>query len=193
MTPLKLALVLALFIGLPNLLNAQDDIYLPDDIVISELSATEIKDAETCVAELNEFSWICQEFDHSGWEYVYGDTFWERGELVVYRYDIDSDGTIDAIVKLQHSGFCGRGGPNCSHLFLFGDQPASEHPYIGGLPQQTDGPPSLIVRNGETGLIFPKAQYRLPPPPGFYFFPIGEIREKILSSQQVTLEIRMEK
>lgn len=145
------------------------------------LVATEIRDIETCLDALEEFNWVCQEFNHLGWARTFGHNYWERGHLLFYRHDIDGDGTEDAIIKTEHVGLCSRGGPDCSHFFLFGDQPMADHPHVHG--RYGEGAPVLTERDGVAGLYFSIRNPNV-------FHSIESIREKTLRAKQRSIEKR---
>lgn len=148
------------------------------------LVATEIRNMETCLKTLQEFNWICQEFNHGGWVRRYGRTFWKKGRLFTYRHDVDGDGIDDAIVKVEHVGLCSRGGPVCAHYFLFGDQPASKHPHVDGA--MGNGPIVLLNINGIESLYF----QRFPEREKNYLYTIEEIRSNTLKSRQRSINPR---
>ncbi len=85
------------------------------------------------------------------WQTVYGKSFWKLGQLKVYRYDLDSDGLEDVIVKVEF-GFCSRGSTVCSHFFLFGDQPPPVANSFSGYSIMADSAPVLTLRGGVDSL-----------------------------------------
>lgn len=146
-----------------------------EDVVLEGL---EVRSGEQCMEVLAEFNWLCRQFELEGWVNDFGHPYWTDSQILFYRYDLDRDGLDDAIVKIQGGGYCARGGRHdCQHLYLFGDQPASEHPHIWG----TGGGGNILIttKNGVHGLLFVDFPN--------LFHSIEMLREKTLAGSQINL------
>jgi hypothetical protein len=141
-----------------------------EDIV---LKGVEVRSGKECLEKLDEFNWLCPQFERDGWINDFGQPYWADSQLLFYRYDLDDDGLDDAIVKVQGGGYCARAGRHdCMHLYLFGDQPPAEHPHIWGTGG--GGNVRITTKDGVSGLIFvdfPKV-----------FHSIDELRQKTLTA-----------
>jgi len=132
-----------------------------------------IKSQSACAAQLGGFNWFCGLPASSMWQTVYGKSFWQLGQLKIYRYDLDKDGIEDVIVKVEF-GFCSRGSTVCDHFFLYGDQPRPPRNSFSGYSIMADGTPVLTLRGGVDGLIFNDNPTR--------FHPLAEIKKRTLNA-----------
>ena len=148
-TQSKLAIIsILLLMALPGVATPQDH-YGAEEPIIGQT----LRSYDACIDDLDEFGWVCEEFNHKGWENSHlGEKFWSRGALISYKADLDDDGYPDLMLKVLHVGFCPRGGPVCPILFLFGDEPIAAHPRDH--PFIADGIPTIYSRNEKRYLHF---------------------------------------
>ena len=166
----KLPYVLALIsIGIAHCSVAQDRDF--------RLTATDIHSDKECHTILAEFNWVCQEFSHSGWERTYGDPFWAESGLRAFRHDLDLDGRDDVILEVGRKEKCDP-TDGCKRYYLFGDQPAAEHPHAWGMVVYSDQP-VVPTENGELGLPLGTQFSRI--------LPVSEYKSHLISSPQIPI------
>jgi hypothetical protein len=138
------------------------------------LRGVEVRSSEQCLEVLAELNWVCEDFDSPGWIKVWGRSYWELGQLHVFRYDLDGDGSKDAALWINHLYGCGTSG--CSFKFVFGNVPAPERLWSYGT---SNSPPSVSVTKKS----------------GFNHVQIGnltwlasDLKAKVIGSMQLGLE-----
>jgi hypothetical protein len=120
-----------------------------EDVV---LEGVEVRSGEECLEVLGEFGKVCQNFERPEWARAYGKPFWDLGQLLFYRRDIDLDGTDDGIVSIEGLPRCPRGGELCEHMVLFGEINVPDTIRI--LRTRMWGYPVLSSQNHEAGIYF---------------------------------------
>jgi hypothetical protein len=95
-----------------------------------DLSGTTVRNSAQCLSVLSEFTTICEAFEIPEWAEQYGKPFWASGgQLIVYMYDLDTDGKSDFIITIGGAlPRCSRGSSGCEHIFLFGGAPVEKAP-----------------------------------------------------------------
>jgi hypothetical protein len=129
-----------------------------------------VRNAEECQSVMAEFAWFCAEFERAGWGLVNGLPFWERGNLGVFRFDLDQDGLQDVVVQIDHYITCGSSG--CMMTFVFADLPEPVRPWsywISGMPPELE----LLVATDQVFLRLPRGD-----------IPLSEIKESVVESPQ---------
>jgi hypothetical protein len=141
-----------------------------------ELEPVVVHNSAECLTVLAEFNWVCKEFDSKGWAKVFGRPFWERGDLEVFRGDLDDDGHEDIAMRINHVGECGSSG--CTMSLLFGGEPPPKRLWsfaLANTPQQV----GITTRDGKNYIKFFD---------DWVVGPVSDLKAKTLTSTQTGLE-----
>lgn len=141
-----------------------------------KLVPTEFRSSSECFTVLAEFNWVCAEFESQNWTKVYGYPFWERGVVASYKSDLDGDGYIDIILRINHVSECGNSG--CALRFIFGGVERPKRLWAYKVP---NSPENIYLRVYDGG-----RNLRLGS--NWIIGPISKIKTASLKSSQVGLE-----